>query len=238
MEQFIAEYIKLSTSNTFPIFYCISKASLQVSLGDVIPLLAASHDTIIGRKQAEAKPISHTSWIFPNRESLCPTGLTHRSGDSSFKGYITRYKKHTHEAGCLKHSVLFDRKGLLRASGLPHYWSRHTQAQTGQGVCLNVNKAVQHTLFVMTCRASEFNRSTAERLANSVMTKLFFQPITCWCNGTKVTGNKAREPLLYEWCGANVSPCVCLTRYHTHQSMRDNGIDTADTSCSFLSLQT
>lgn len=59
--------------------------------------------------------------------------------------------KHTYEVACLRHKVLFNKKGLLRASGLPH-----TQAQTGRGVWLSVNITMQHTSLLMTSRADDF----------------------------------------------------------------------------------
>lgn len=46
--------------------------------------------------------------------------------------------KYTHEAGWLKHRVLFNKKGLLRASGLPTYLLKlsHTGSDRQRGVPL------------------------------------------------------------------------------------------------------
>lgn len=116
---------------------------------------------ISSTKQAEAKPVSHTSWIFPNTHIDCAwLGLHSDSGDSGLRATSNMLHKYTHEAGCLKYKVLFDKKGLLRASGLPSYWICHTQAQTGRGVCL-------HTLhFSWLVRLVSFTRYTAPEINN------------------------------------------------------------------------
>ena len=131
---------------------------LFVFLKRSIPFLAASHGTM--RKQAEPKPVSHThhthtSWIFPNRGTHSTRLSLHCQVIPVLRLHHTLYK-HTYKVCCLRQKVLVNKKGLLRASGLPHHWGCHTQAQTGRGVWLDFNITIKHTSFLMTSTAGDF----------------------------------------------------------------------------------
>lgn len=140
-----------------------------------IPLSAASHDTMItGRKQTEAKPVRHTSWKFANRDIHCVwMGLPQNSGDSSFKAAAHNLHKHTHEVGWT--NLCQTNFGMTRkvswASGLPIYWSCHTQAQTGRGVWFT-------SVWQYQILAGEFYHKYCcrQRLTTTAMISLFFQP--------------------------------------------------------------
>lgn len=155
--------------------FSLLKVSFEVFLRN-IPLLAARHDNKQQTGPGQAcQP--HFLNISKQRHKLCLAGFALTLGMIPVWRLHHTLHKHACEAASLTHQVLFDKKGLLRASGPANYWRCHTQAQTGRGVCLGVNMTIQRTSLLRTCRAGEFCHIHCwPRLTTTAMTNLFVQP--------------------------------------------------------------